>query len=125
MCIAQAGYMSLSTLSTSAAAYFPAVPASFWPTHWPLASLLGLQRLRLALLGQVGQLAAAWGLAGWRLTIAQNLVALSSGGSPWRPPLAFRPSTYQRPSHPQGRRTPAGHLSQRPGVHHVRAWFWD
>ncbi len=72
--IAQASYAHLPAYN---AAYFPGLPAYLWLTHWPALALLGMQVVFLALLVQVGRLAAAWGLAGWRVIVAQALVALA------------------------------------------------
>ncbi len=74
MAIAAHGYAHLPTYY---AAYFPGVPAYLWLMHWPLVALLGMQVVFLLLLAHVGRLAAAWGLAGWRVTLAQALVAFS------------------------------------------------
>jgi hypothetical protein len=59
------------------AAYFPGVPAYLWLAHWPVVELLGMQIVFLVLLVQVGRLATAWGLARWRVTLAQALMALA------------------------------------------------
>ncbi|MDA8192929.1 MAG: hypothetical protein M0Z53_02860 [Thermaerobacter sp.] len=59
------------------AAYFPGVPAYLWIAHYPVVALLGMQVVVLALIVQVGRLASAWGLTGWRVALAQALVALS------------------------------------------------
>lgn len=72
--IARSGYPP-AHLQT--AAYFPGVPAYLWLTHWPALALLGMQLVFLALLVQVGRLATAWGLAGWRVVLAQALMALA------------------------------------------------
>lgn len=59
------------------AAFWPGVPAVLAVLRWPLAALIAWQGLFLALLVQVGRLARAYGLVGWRVPAAQAFLALS------------------------------------------------
>lgn len=72
--IARIGYGRLPSFYS---AYFPGVPAYLWLTHWPIVALVVVQGVFLALLIQVGRLAAAWGLAERRVWLALALVALT------------------------------------------------
>lgn len=59
------------------AAYFPGVPAYLWLTHWPWLSLAVVQVALIVLVVQVGRLAEAMGITGWRVAVAQAFVALA------------------------------------------------